>query len=62
MPKFETVENFGQEIGRAVITLITRKKGKIFTTYSSYDFKDINTEGAIMELNKIVKNLKKDLK
>ena len=62
MPKFEDKEDFGQEIGRGVITLITRKKGKMYNTSSACDFKSLNTEGAVLELKKIIKSLQQDLR
>ena len=50
------------DVGNGMIYLKSFKKRGQIITQSQHQFDNLNTEGAISELKKIIKNLEKDLK
>lgn len=49
-------------LGEGIITLKSWQEGDKIVTQATSDYKNINTEGAILELEKIINKLKEDLK
>ncbi len=50
----------GQKTGWGTISLETYKKEEEYITYLKYEFRNMNTEGTISELKKLIKKLEKE--
>jgi len=60
--KFSTGFGGTAQTGSGEIKLVTLQDGNKFITTATYQFNNVNTEGAIDQLEKLVSKLKEDLR